>query len=55
MKPPSQRNEVLATAMYRALGETAVPHWRVSQKKMFEMFAADWRLCAAFFEAGGAP
>jgi hypothetical protein len=50
----AQRNEVLATAVYEELDRTRVPHWRISQKKMLAGFAADWRLCSAFFDAGGA-
>jgi hypothetical protein len=49
MKPPP--NEVLASAVYRALDETRVPHRRISQRKMMERCVADVRLCAAFFDA----
>jgi hypothetical protein len=49
----AQRNEVLATAMYRALDATRVPHRRLGQKKAWALFVADCRLCATFFDAHG--
>jgi hypothetical protein len=51
MKPPP--NEVLATAVYRAIDASRVPHCRLGQKKAWALFTADVQLCAAFFEAKG--
>jgi hypothetical protein len=45
------RNEVLATAAYRAIDASRVPRRRISQRKMMERCVADVRLAAAFFEA----
>src|SRR6516165_2041769 len=47
----AQPNEMLATAVYRELRESGVPHQRLAQRKAWALFVADWRLCSEFFDA----